>query len=327
MPLEIALLGASETRSALANVAPNDLVSSLRTAFAGLATGSSVQPATAVTDYPDGAGDCVYMSALQWDLDLLGVKVSPYVVARSEKGLDPVTAYTLILQASTGEPILLCDSMALTSARTGATTALGVDYLAAPDATSVAVVGAGKVAVEHLRHITGMRAWTNVRIFSPALTDASSDRRREFEAARSGVEEELGVAVDIADTIDSAVLDADVVLGCTSANAPIFDVATLKPSVLVTSVTSDIRPAHEVSPQQISQFDVYCDYKPAATAKSHELIEAAKSGNWSFDDIVADLSELATQPVNIDFSKPRYFRNHGVAIEDIVVASLIIGNR
>lgn len=61
-------------------------------------------------------------------------------------GLSPVTAYTLLLSASTVEPVLLVDSLARTTARTAATTALAVD-LSAPDAHKLAVIGAGQVAI------------------------------------------------------------------------------------------------------------------------------------------------------------------------------------
>ncbi len=58
---------------------------------------------------------------------LFGAKLSPYFPARKDG--PKVTAWTVLLSAETGDPILLCDSLALTTERTAGTTALALELL------------------------------------------------------------------------------------------------------------------------------------------------------------------------------------------------------
>jgi L-arginine dehydrogenase len=322
MALNIPVLDSDETQALLALIEPQQLLDNLRAAFAGFVSGASVQPPTAIAEYPDGEGDCVFLSGLLWDLDLLGVKVSPLSESRRARGLHPVTAYTMLLSARTGEPLMMCDSHGLTSARTGAATALGVDYLANPDAEHLVVIGAGNVAIEHIRHVAALRRWKRVEVHSPSLLDPKSSRRSDFEAARGDLEKRLGLEVTITSDKNHSIGEADVVLCCTSANSPVVDAEILKPGVLVTSVSSDISPAHEVAPGQLHLFDVYCDYRPTAT-KAWEMKEAVNIGTWSMDDIIADLTDLTSGSATVDAMASKYFRNHGVGIEDLVIANLI----
>jgi L-arginine dehydrogenase len=97
------------------------VVGALESAFSGLAGDRSVQPAQTVTIFPEERGDCIFYPGLIWDLDLVGIKVSPYISSPSGRHEARFTAYTLLLSVSSGRPKLLCDSLALTTARTAGT--------------------------------------------------------------------------------------------------------------------------------------------------------------------------------------------------------------
>src|SRR6185312_2049918 len=176
----VAYLDAAEVERRLDRTA---VLPALRVAFAGLATGASRQPAQTAMAYPGDAGDCIFYPGLVSDLDAVGVKTSPYTAGRAATGAEPVTAYTLLLSAATGEPRVLCDSLALTAIRTAATTALAVDLLAPEDASTLAVIGAGPVALEHLRFAAPLRDWSDIAVYSPALTDPRSPRHADRRAA------------------------------------------------------------------------------------------------------------------------------------------------
>ena len=314
MTLHVRTMNEAEALEALDPAAVKD---ALRSAFAGLSTGATVQPAQTVTEFPEGRGDCIFYPGVLHDLDLVGVKMSPYIAARSQQGLSPVTAYTLLLSASTGEPVLLVDSLALTTARTAATTALAVDLLAAPGASKLAVVGAGNVAMEHIRYVSSERSWSDVAVFSPSLTDSSS----ETHAARRQALTEIAPNASLAGSAAEAVADADVVLLCTSSGQPVIDMGDVADGALVTSISTNSANAHEIEPSALSTLDVYCDYRATSPVTAGEMVLAAEQG-WNAQDIKADLNELIAgyQP---DTTRTRFFRSTGLGIEDLAIASLL----
>ena len=127
----------------------------LRSAFAELARGTAQQPAQTLMPLADGAGDVIVYPALVDAPQLAGVKVSPYLAERPAG--ERVSAWTLLVSLADGSPVLLCDGMALTVERTAGTTAVAVDALAPAGARRLAVVGAGAVALAHLRHVARLR--------------------------------------------------------------------------------------------------------------------------------------------------------------------------
>lgn len=298
-----------DEQEALAGLIPEAVKEALRKAFAGLNTAASVQPAQTVTEFPDGEGDCIFYPGLLWDLDLVGVKVSPYISALGKQGKSLVTAYTLLLSASTGQPKLLCDSLALTTARTAATTALALDYLAPSSARRLAVIGAGKVAQEHLRYVAPARSWASISAFSPSLADG----RKQFD----------DFDVRVAGSAREAVSDADVVMLCTSSARPVLDLADVKAGAIITSISTNGFRAHEIEPAALAEVDVFCDYRVTAPVTAGEMILAEEGGLWLREAIVADLPEVVRDGRPADSSRRRYFRSTGLGIEDLAIASLL----
>ena len=318
----VAYLDATEVAHRLDRAA---VLPALRAAFAGLATGASQQPAQTTMVYPSGAGDCILYPGLITDLDAVGVKASPYTAGRSATSAAPVTAYTLLLSASTGEPRLLCDSQALTAVRTAATTALAVDFLAPDDADSLAVIGMGPIALEHLQFAAPLRDWSDIAVFSPALADPRSPRHAERRAALAAVTSTLNTPVSVADSVEAAVRHRDVVLLCTSSGTPVVEPALLESAgdVLVSSVGTSGARAAELEPSALPRWQVYCDYRVTAPLIAGDFVTAIERGEWNADNIVADLPELVTGAVPARRRGRRYFRSTGLGIEDLAIASLL----
>jgi L-arginine dehydrogenase len=287
-----------------------DVASALREAFAGLASGRSHQPPQTVVEFDDGADAIVYLAAIE-DLGVISVKVSPYLPARKP----PVTAWTLLLSTETGEPVLLCDSAAPTAERTAGTTALAVDYLAPAVAPVLAVVGSGPLAAAHLRHVTPLRRFAEVRVFSPSAARGDNESRARMSAA---------AAVDFEATVEAAVAGADVVLLCTSSGDPVLETAATEPRALITSISTNKPQAHEIPPRELAELAVYCDYRATAPLAAGEMVSAAEEGIWSASEIIADLPELVSGAAPSRPDGRAYFRSTGLGIEDAAVAVALL---
>ncbi len=258
----------------------------VREAFRALGQGHAVQPPQMVMDLPGGGDVITYQAAVD---DVICVKVSPYLPQANSPAI--VTAWTLLMSATTGEPLLLVDSKRLTTERTAATTALAVDLLARPDARRLVVVGTGPAGQAHLRHVRAVRTFEDVVVHD-----------------RSGVLD--GSAQQAAEA-------ADVVLLCTSAAEPVIDVSALSPGTLVTSISTNAPMAHEIDPGLLRRLDVYADLASAACAAAGEM----RLAEFTVDDIRGDLPGLLTgtapRPTG---DKVVFFRSVGLGIEDAAVA-------
>jgi L-arginine dehydrogenase len=293
------------------------VLGALEKAFGGLGNGRSIQPAQTVIVLPDNRGDCIFYPGALLDLGLIGVKVSPYLQDRAEAGKYPVTAYTLLLSASTGQPLLLCDSYALTSIRTAATTGLAVKYLAAESARVIALIGTGEVGREHLRYALPMGDWTEVRVYSPS---AAAPGGRQDEVRQSAARRDI----TFCSSSEDAARGADVVMLCTSSGTPVIDPSWVSAGALVTSIGTNSPGAHEIEPGSLPSFDVFCDYRATAPTTAGEMKIAIEAGSWSATSIVADLPELVGGFTPAATGRPRFFRSTGLGIEDLAIAHLLV---
>lgn len=288
-----------------------NVAAALRDAFAGLASGRSHQPPQTVVEFGNGADAIVYPAAVE-DLGVVSVKLSPYLPARTP----PVTAWTLLLSTETGEPVLLCDSTALTAERTAGTTALAVDHLAPPEASVLAVVGSGPLAAAHLRHVMPLRKFDEARVFSASAARGDEKSRARMSAAAA--------VVDFKPTIDAAVGGADVVLLCTSSAHPVLETATTALDALITSISTNKPRAHEIPPRELPDLAVYCDYRKTAPLAAGEMVIAEEEGVWSASEIVADLPELVSGSGPPRPAGRAFFRSIGLGIEDAAVAVALL---
>lgn len=309
--MEVRIVGATD----IALLDKSRVKEAIKSAFRGLPSGASVQPSQTVTVLPGDAGDAIFYPGALSDLGVFGVKVSPYLTSRSRAGQSPVTAYTLLLSTETGEPVLLADSLALTTARTAATTALALEYLTPAEAESLAAVGSGPQAIEHLRYALAQRDWDRVSIFSPSLSNGvNAERAREISDEFPDVE--------IVTDIEAAVRNADVVMLCTSSGTPVVDSRLLAATRVVTSISTNVANAHEVAPAWLHEADVYCDYRQTAPTTAGDFKLASAEHGWDPQSIVGDLPDLITGAATVrESDRPRYFRSTGLGIEDLAVAT------
>jgi L-arginine dehydrogenase len=286
-----------------------DVLQAMRDMFVELASGSAVQPAQQLVEFPNGGGDFINYLGVLASQKVYGVKTSPYIV-RQPKSL--VTAWSLLMSMESGQPLLLCDAGSLTTARTAATTALAVQELARPDAKRLAIVGSGPVARAHLRYAAGLRDWQSIRVYSPNL---NAGVLAQFGAIDSRAEP--------ATSIEAAVADADVVLLCTSSGTPVLDPTILSKPALITSISTNVARAHEVPPQSLAQMHVYCDYRATTPATAGEMRLARDEHGWD-GAIRGDLPELVSGRADKpDYQRHAFFRSIGLGLEDVALANAL----
>jgi ornithine cyclodeaminase len=122
----------------------------------------------------------------------------------------------------------LPDNIAVTGLRTAATSAVGTDLLARPDAISLGLFGAAGQAKNHLLALMQVRKLKDVRVYS-----RNPENRRKFV-------EEMGPVTNLnivpVTTPQEAVRGVDIVLAATNSSVPVFDGGWLEPGQHVTTI-------------------------------------------------------------------------------------------
>ena len=303
------VINQNQARELLAQV---DVPQILRKMFRDLAAGQAVQPAQQLVEFPQGAGDFInYLGVLAED-GVYGIKTSPYIV-REQGPL--VTAWTVLMSMQTGQPLLLCDAGELTTARTAATTAVAVDALAPLAAKRLAIIGSGKVAQAHLHYVKGLRDWQSISLYAPNLSE---------DAQTVSLLKNIEPRLNIVESREAAVQDADVIMLCTSSAGPVIDPSSLRKPALITSISTNAPRAHEVPPQSLNAMQVFCDYRLTTPGAAGEMLIAGEQHGWDKSAIVGDLPDLLSDKVQRPgYDRHVFFRSIGLGLEDIALANAI----
>ena len=287
-----------------------DIKALMKGLFLALSQGKAVQPEQTLTLFPEGKGDNITYLGVLAEEAVYGVKLSPYIVTEQAP---VITAWTNLMSMKTGQPLLLCDSEQLTIERTAGTTALAVDCLAKKQANQLAVIGAGNIALAHLRHVLSLREWNSIKVFAPELKDSPALQDKVCS---------LDSRVQVADSSEQATKNADVMMLCTSSAGPVISEQQIKPDALITSISTNAVNAHEIPPQLLVKADVYCDYKQTTPASAGEMCLAKAQFGWQSSSIKGDLADLVSEQCDLpDYDKPVFFRSIGLGLEDVAIAN------
>jgi len=145
------------------------------------------------------------------------------------RDLPAISALDLISDIETGMPLALIDGTSVTNMRTGGHAAVGAKYLARPEAETVAIIGCGNEGRTHLRALNVLFPIRRVVAFDIHESAATSF------AAEIGTE--LGVTVDLAESVETAVAGADIVCVVTTAPNPVLMEPWIGPGTHVCAAT------------------------------------------------------------------------------------------
>lgn len=167
-----------------------------------------------VQHVPDPAfhGHFNVLRATVWPLETAGVKVVGDFVENYRRGLPSELALITLFDPRTGVPHAILDATEITERRTGALTALGARELAAPAPRVLAHLGARGTAFSNVEMLDSLFDFVEIRV--------TSRRAASREAFGRRLEEALGKTVVVADTIEEAVVGADIVVEATRLSEP-----------------------------------------------------------------------------------------------------------
>ena len=216
-------------------------------------------------------------------------------------------AIITLLDWSTGAPLAILDGEYITGLRTAAASILSIKSLARPESKTVALIGGGVQSQFHLRMLGTLDGLERIRL-------ASRNRVRTESLAA------MDARVHIADSVNEAVADADVVCLCTSSPDPVIQSNWLKPGVHITSI--GYRPPHGELPRDLIEKSRL--FVEAQTAFSAPPVGSAELQGLSAD-FGTELGEvlLKLKPGRTSEHETTIYKSIGLAMEDLVAANLV----
>lgn len=272
-------------------------------ALADFSAGRSVQPVRTMIPVPEEDGLLGIMPART--STGLGAKL----VTLFPRNVDRPThhAVVLLFDPTTGAPRASLDGGPITELRTAAVSAVAADLLARPDASVLAILGAGVQAGSHLDALGRVRSFGEVRVWSPRHAS-------EFAAAHPGVR-----AVTSA---EDAVRGADVVVTATMAREPVLRGEWLSAGTFVAAVGAPRPDWRELDDELLRRATLVVDSRAAARVESGDVRRALELGN----EIVAELGEVVegTSEGRAAAREVVVFKSLGMAVEDVAAAELVL---
>ena len=248
---------------------------------------------------------------------MLGVKLGTYWPDNVAAGLESHGSTVLLIDDATGMPRALVGASHLTALRTAAADAVAVKYLAAPDAETLGIVGAGHQARFELQAVARVRSIARVRIWA---------RDAERAAAFAAEARVAGFADVAAASLEETVSTSRIVVAVTSAHEPLVQREWVAAGTHVSSMGSDIVGKQELDPQLVASSTLFADVVAQALTIG-EFQHAAAAGSIDASRVRA-IGEVAAgrAPGRTRSDEITVFDSSGVAAQDLAIAHVALRN-
>jgi ornithine cyclodeaminase/alanine dehydrogenase-like protein (mu-crystallin family) len=276
-----------------------DLIPAMRQALKDFSAGRVQQPVRTIVPVAGQGGWLGVMPAVYGSV--MGAKMVTFYPGNGERDIHTHMAVIQLFRSDTGEPLVTMDGRLITEMRTAAVSAVAIDRLAAPEAKVLAILGSGVQARSHMRALEGIRAFTEIRVWS-----RTPEHAQVFA-------EEIGAAR--VTNAEDAVTGADVVLALTSAAEPIVQGKWLSPHAMVCAIGAATPDRRELDEE---------------TMRGAVVVESREAARKEAGDIVlgkavirAEIGELLNGAPLERGEGAVVFKSVGIAVEDIAAARLV----
>jgi ornithine cyclodeaminase/alanine dehydrogenase-like protein (mu-crystallin family) len=275
------------------------LLPAMEGALIDFSAGRVLHPVRSVISIPQHGGFMGLMPAVYGDI--MGTKLVNLYPNNTTLGLPTHLAIIVLFRSETGEPLAVMDGRLITELRTAAVSAVATRLLSPTNASRLAVLGSGVQARAHIKALSLVRKFEEIRVWS-----------RDSQHATLLAEEVGGTAT----SAEEAVCDADVVVTVTNSPEPILRGKWLKPGVLINAVGA-VGPKRRELDNDAMRGALIVDSRDAALQESGDMLLAGAN-------VYAELGEVLAGGKPKPDSEITVFKSLGLAVEDLAAAKLVL---
>jgi alanine dehydrogenase len=216
--------------------------------------------------------------------------------------------FFLLFDAETARPLAQMEANYLGQIRTGAASGYATDLLAAPGASTLAIIGSGFQARTQVDAIREVRKLREIRVWSRS------------EAKRLTFAKETG-ARPVA-SAEEAVRGADIVVTATSSKDPVLDAAWISSGTHINAMGSNRAERRELPSDLIARADLIAvDSIEQSKIESGDLLLAPV--DWPTEGKPSRIVELAYVDARPPGNPVTIFKSNGLGTEDVAAAAFV----
>jgi ornithine cyclodeaminase/alanine dehydrogenase-like protein (mu-crystallin family) len=249
----------------------------------------------------------ISMPALSHQHGLFINKTATFFARESSSNLPSVHALVTIFSSTTGEPLALMEGTSLTKIKCAAVSAMVTHYCAAPNASKLAIIGAGAQAQQQFLGVCLVRDIKEIRIYNRSR-DHLKRFADEIRAAKGDT-----IKVIEADSIDTAIDGADIIGTTTSSSTPIATFTNLAPHVHINCMGSHAVESREIPLKVLENSLLIVEDIPTAIAEAGRIHRKA-----------IDLHQLTHTNVNSLQKTKTIFSSTGHALLDVIAVAHVL---
>jgi len=293
------------------------LIDAMESALVAFSAGRVVQPVRTVVELRERAFFAL-MPAYDQEHALFGAKLVTVIPENHGTVWPSHQAIVSLSDPATGELLAMMDGRYITEARTAAVSAVSTRHLARADAAVLAIIGSGVQAHSHVQALPLVRAFREIRVWSPNAAHAAQFAA-QFRASASAP------TVQAADSAEEAVRGADVVVLATASVTPVIEDSWVAAGTHVIGVGACRPTQREMDPALVARAYLVVDSRAAALQESGDILLAIEERRFGEDHIAAELGDVACgrRRGRMDAGEVTVFKSLGLAIEDVVSAGLV----
>ena len=304
-------------REIQALISIEDIVTALEQAHVQYSTGKAVMPVRLVMSLPEIQGRITSMPGYLSQDKALGMKVVTFFQNNPKRNLPAILATIMLFSTETGKIMAAMDGSYITAMRTAAASAMATKLLANPETPVLGILGAGVQARAHIQALCRVRRLNKIKIYSPS--GASATRvKHELEAA-------VGVAIELANSPEEALHDADLIVTATTAKEPIVRPDWVKSGAHVNAVGSHRPDFREIDGATLARSKIFVDSREAIMAECGDILLAIKEQAITETSIHAEIGEVlaGTKSGRSSAGEVTLYKSVGIAVQDVAAAYLV----
>ena len=294
-----------------------DCIEAIAEVMQRFSAGDTVMPVRLVTKVPE-RGVHAAMPAVLPTLGVFGIKSITIFPTNPSRGAPTILGLVILNETETGRPLAVMDAGYLTGIRTAAASAVATRLLARPDASSLALIGAGVQAATHLWAMCAVRPVKAVAVY-----DIDAQVAESFILAQ--LQRFPKLAFRQAVSPEDAIRGADLVCTISSSKTPVVDHSWLKPGAHINGVGSHTPDARELDGPTVQAARVAVDSRQAALKEAGDFILPIQEGLFAAEHVSDEIGELLAglKPGRASADQITLYKSVGIAVQDVAAARLV----
>lgn len=246
-----------------------------------------------------------------------GVKMVSVFPGNGARGLPAIFGSYLLSSGLTGELLAVMDGGELTARRTAAASALASSYLSRPDASTMLMVGTGRLSLNLIEAHAVVRPLSRVLIWG-------RDRAKAGAIAQDAAS--FGLDVETVDDLEAAARQADIISCATLSEEPLVRGDWLKPGAHLDLVGAFKPSMRESDDRAVARASLFVDTYEGAMSEAGDILQPLNAGVIDRNALKADLAELCggLKTGRTSADEITLFKSVGASIEDLAGAILAL---